>query len=100
LSSLTPGHEQEEFVFFAKQFCSVPLGFSRYDQELEEVFQLCWDLSRQYGDGRMRFKLAVYRFLGSFKYGWVVVALWKRVKKPTIILRDIKRVWRYREHPY
>ena len=101
LSNLTPGHEQEEFSFHAKRFCSVLLDFSRYDQGLEEVFQLCWDLSRQYGNGRLRLKLAIYRFLGSFKYGWVVVALWKRVKRPSMILRDIKRIWRYnREHPY
>ena len=95
LSNLTPGHEQEEFVFFAKRFCSVLLRFFRYDQGLEEVFQLCWDLCRQYGNGRLRFKLAVYRFLGSFKYGWVVISLWKRVKRPWMIFRDIKRIWRY-----
>ena len=100
LSNLTPGHEREEFNFHAKRFCSLLPGLFRYDQGLEEVFQLCWDLSRQYGNGRLRFKLAICRFLGSFKYGWVVVALWKRVKRPTMILRDIKRVWRYREHPY
>jgi hypothetical protein len=95
LSNLTPGHEQEEFRFYEKRFCSILLNFFRYDSGMEEVFLLCWDLSRQYGDGRMRFKLAVYRFLVSFKYGWVVVALWKRVKRPSMILRDIKRIWRY-----
>ena len=95
LSNLTPGHEQEEFCFYAKQFCSVLLRFFRYDSGIEEVFLLCWDLSRQYGDGRLRFQLAVCRFLGSFKYGWVVVALWKRVKRPWMILWDVKRVWRY-----
>lgn len=101
LSNLTPGHEQEEFRFYEKRFCSILLNFFRYDSGMEEVFLLCWDLSRQYGDGRMRFKLAVCRFLGSFKYGWVVVALWTRVKRPWMILRDIKRIWRYnREHPY
>ena len=101
LSNLTPGHEQEEFRFYEKRFCSILLRFFRYDSGMEEVFLLCWDLSRQYGDGRMRFKLTVYRFLGSFKYGWVVVTLWKRVKRPSMILRDIKRIWRYnREHPY
>jgi glycosyltransferase involved in cell wall biosynthesis len=95
LSNLTPWHEQEEFGFYVKRFCSILLRFFRYDSGMEEVFLLCWDLSRQYGDGRMRFKLAVYRFLGSFKYGWVVVALWKRVKRPWMILWDVKRVWRY-----
>ena len=95
LSDLTPGHEQEEFGFHAKQFCSVLLRFFRYDSGLEEVFQLCWDLSRQYGNGRLRLMLAICRFLGSFKYGWVVVALWTRVKRPSMILRDIKRIWRY-----
>ena len=95
LSNLTSGHEQEEFCFHARRFCSVLLRFFRYNQGLEEVFQLCWDLSRQYGNGRLRLMLAICRFLGSFKYGWVAVALWKRVKKPTIILRDIKRIWRY-----
>ena len=95
LSNLTPGHEEEEFCFYAKRFCSVLLDYFRYDHGLEEVFQLCWDLSRQYGDGRLRFKLAVYRFLGSFKYGWVVISLWKRVKRPWMIFRDIKRIWRY-----
>lgn len=100
LSNLTPGHEQEEFGFYVKWFCSILLRFFRYDSGMEEVFMLCCDLSRQYGDGRLRFKLNVYRFLGSFKYGWVVVALWKRVKRPTIILQDIKRIWRYREHHY
>lgn len=100
LSNLTPGHEQEEFSFHARRFCSILLRFFRYDSGMEEVFMLCCDLSRQYGDGRLRFKLTVYRFLGSFKYGWVVVALWKRVKRPTIILQDIKRIWRYREHHY
>jgi len=82
LSNLTPGHEQEEFCFYEKRFCSVLLRFFRYDSGMEEVFLLCWDLSRQYGDGRMRLKLTIYRFLRSFKYGWVVVALWKRVKRP------------------
>ena len=100
LSNLTPGHEQEEFSFYAKRFCSISRGLSRSYPVLEEVFLLCCNLSRQYGDGKLRFKLAVYRFLGSFKYGWVIVALWKRVKRPTIILRDIKRIGRYREHPY
>ena len=100
LSNLTPGHEQEELGFHEKLFCSVLLDFSRYDQGLEEIFRLFWNLSRQYGNGRSRLKLAVCRFLGSFKYGWGVVALWKRVKKPSMILRDIKRIWRYREHPY
>jgi len=101
LSNLTPGHEQEEFGFYAKRFCSIYPKFFRYDSGMEEVFLLCWDLSRQYGDGKLRFKLAAYRFLGSFKYGWVIVALWKRVKRPSLILRDIKRIWRYnREHPY
>ena len=95
LSNLTPGHELEEFDFYAKQFCSILRGLFRYYPVLEETFLLCCDLSRQYGDGRMRFKLAVYRFLGSFKYGWVVVALWKRVKRPTMIPWDIKRIWRY-----
>ena len=101
LSNLTPGHEQEEFRFYEKRFCSLLFNYSRFYSVLEEALLLCWDLSRQYGDGKLRFKLAVYRFLGSFKYGWVVVALWKRVKKPSMILRDIKRIWRYnREHPY
>ena len=101
LANLTPGHEQEEYSFYAKRFCSVLFNYSRFYSVLEETFLLCCDLSRQYGDVRLRFQLAVYRFLVSFKYGWVVVALWKRVKKPTIILRDIKRIWRYnREHPY
>ena len=94
LSNLTPEHEREEFGFYAKRFCSIYPKFFRYDSGMEEVFLLCWDLSRQYGDGWLRFKLATCRFMGSFKYGWVVVALWKRVKKPTIILRDIKRIWR------
>ena len=96
LSNLTPGHEQEEFSFHARRFCSILLRFFRYDSGMEEVFMLCCDLSRQYGDGRLRFKLTVYRFLGSFKYGWVVIALWKRVKRPSLILWDVKRVWRYR----
>ena len=101
LSNLTPGHEQEEFRFYEKRFCSILLRFFRYDSGMEEVFMLCCDLSRQYGDGWLRFKLAVCRFLGSFKYCWVVVALWTRVKRPSMILRDIKRIWRYnREHPY
>jgi glycosyltransferase involved in cell wall biosynthesis len=100
LSNLTPGHEQEEFRFYVKRFCSILLNFFRYDSGMEEVFLLCWDLSRQYGDGRLRFKLAVYRFLGSFKYGWGVVALWKRVITPSMVRRDIKRIWMYREHPY
>ena len=86
LSNLTPGHEQEEFGFYVKWFCSILLNFFRYDSGMEEAFLLCWDLSRQYGDGRLRLMLAICRFLGSFKYGWVVVALWKRVKRPTIIL--------------
>ena len=96
LSNLTPGHEQEEFGFYVKRFCSILLRFFRYDSGMEEVFMLCCDLSRQYGDGRLRFKLTVYRFLGSFKYGWVVIALWKRVITPSLILWDVKRVWRYR----
>ena len=100
LSNLTLGHEQEEFSFHAKRFCVILFDYSRFYSVLEEALLLCWELSRQYGDGRLRFKLAIYRFLGSFKYGWVVVALWKRVKRPTIILRDIKRIWRYREHHY
>ena len=95
LSNLTPGHEQEEFSFYAKRFCSIFPGLFRYEPESKGVLLLCWNLSRQYGDGRLRLKLAVYRFLGSFKYGWVVVALWKRVKRPWMILWDVKRVWRY-----
>ena len=95
LSNLTPGHEQEEFGFYVKWFCSILLRFFRYDSGMEEVFLLCWDLSRQYGDGRLRFKLAICRFLGSFKYGRVVVSLWNRVKSPTMILRNIKFIWRY-----
>ena len=95
LSNLTPGHEQEEFSFHARRFCSILLRFFSYDSGMEEVFMLCCDLSRQYGDGRLRFTLAVYRFLGAFKYGWVFISLWKRVITPTIILRDIKRIWRY-----
>ena len=94
LSNLTPGYEKEEYVYHTKWFGSVLLGFFRYDQGLKETFRLCWEMSRQYGDGKVRFKLAVYRFLGSFEYGWVVVALWRRVKTPTMILRDIKRLWR------
>jgi len=88
LSNLTPGHEQEEFGFYAKQFCSILFGLFRYDSGMEEVFLLCWDLSRQYGDGKLRFKLTIYRFLGSFKYGWVVIALWKRVKRPVESFRS------------
>ena len=95
LSNLTPGHEQEEFGFHAKQFCFILLRFFRYDQGLEDVFLLCWDLSRQYGDGRLRIKLAVCRFLGSFKYGWVTISLWKRARFPSKIFHDIKRIWRY-----
>jgi len=95
LSNLTPGHEQEEFSFYAKRFCSIFPGLFRYEPESKGVLLLCWNLSRQYGDGRLRLKLAVYRFLGSFKYGWVAVALWRRVKRPTMILRDIKRIGRY-----
>lgn len=96
LSNLTPGHEQEEFGFHAKRFCSVLLRFFRYDQGLEETFLLCRELSRQYGSGMLRFKLAIYRFLGSFKYGWFVVSLWNKIKTSTLILRDIKRIWGYR----
>ena len=88
LSNLTPGHEQEEFSFHARRFCSILLRFFRYDSGMEEVFMLCWDLSRQYGSGMFRLMLAVCRFLGSFKYGWVVIALWKRVKRPTKKHRD------------
>ena len=92
LGNLTSGHERDEFHYYAKIIASLYLRYMHYIPAFKNLFQECRKMCRQYGNRPLSVRLAVFYFLGYFKYGWVVVTLLVRVKHPCLILQDFKRV--------
>ena len=92
LTHLTPGHEQEELNFYSNKIADLYCKFVRDVPTFEEVMRLCREKSKLYGSRSLRVKLTAIYYLGKFRYGWVVMALLKRMKHPGLIRRDIRKV--------
>ena len=92
LTHLTPEHEQEELNYYSNGIAGSYCRCVREVPAFEEVIQLCRQKSEQYGSCRLRLKLTAIYYLGKFRYGWVVMALLKRMRHPGLVRRDIHRL--------
>ena len=94
LTHLTPGYEHEELsgysIIISERCCLLAYN----EPSFEKIIQLCREKSKQYGSRSLRLKLTAIYYLGKFRYGWVVMALLKRIKHPGLVRRDIHRLWR------
>lgn len=94
LTHLTPGYEHEELNYYSNRTTEFYCKYLREVPAFEKVLQLCREKSKQYGSRYLRLKLTAIYYLGKFRYGWVVMAILKRMKHPGLLRRDIHRLWR------
>lgn len=92
LTNLTPGHEKEEFNFYAIRFAYVYTKYTRFAKELKDDYLQWKEKAMKYGSPIVRMKLAASLRLEKLKYGWVPFVAWERMKTPLLIPSDIKRV--------
>ena len=92
LTHLTPMSEREELDFFSAKIGYAYVRYVKMEPEYNNIILLCRKLSKQNGCGMSSVAYSFFRTLGRFKNGWIILALFDRLKKPSIILRDICRL--------
>ena len=93
LAHLTPGYEHEEYNYYANKIGCMYFRTLRDVPVFKELFLLWKSKSRLLGNKNTRKKLTIYSFIGKFKYGWVAWSLMLRVKHPSLIPRDVRRIY-------
>ncbi len=93
LSNLTPEHEMEEFSYYTKDFAARCLSYRYYYPAMKDVFLLYWEKAKQLKCYSICILLALEYGLGRYKYGWLVLVLLRRLKHPSLIPHDFKRIW-------
>ena len=91
LANLTPKYEREEFLWYAKDLSSIFIRYGYYYPAMKDVIFLYWKKAMQMKCFSICLILSMGYVLGRFKYGWPI---FKRLKNPTLIPRDIQRIWR------
>lgn len=94
LEHLTPGHERQEYAYYAMAAGMAYLDYVHDVPEFEDVLRM-FRKSKRYGSRTIRIKLDFYYLIGSFKYGWVVYSLLIRLKHPRLLISDIRHIWDY-----
>jgi glycosyltransferase involved in cell wall biosynthesis len=92
ITNMTPGHEREEYIFFAPE---IGIRYTKYVKEapeIKETFQLWLEKTNRYGNRFTTTYLSICNSLGKFKYGWLVLFLHERLMNPYLIFRDVERV--------
>ena len=92
MSHLTPGHEKDEFDYYAQWITRVyfrnlskePLGF-------EDTIKLCMEKGRLYGSCRVRLMLAVLYCIDNFRYSWLLMEIFRKVRHPEQIISTFTR---------
>ena len=69
MDNLTPGHEQEEYDYYARVIARLHVRCVRMIPEYKEVLQLCREKCKQYGSRYSQMLLAASYVLGKSTYG-------------------------------
>ena len=80
LDHLTPGHEREEFGYYASEVGKAYVKYKILVPESSDLFRQSWKLCKQYGNRKLCFILSMAHVLGKYKYGWSVWLFLVRVK--------------------
>jgi glycosyltransferase involved in cell wall biosynthesis len=96
LTHLTPGFERQEYEYYAESIARSYFFFVSIVPQFDEVLQLCRKYGRLYSCWTFRIKLALFSFLGKYKSGKKVWEFLQWFIHPSLIPKDIKRIWRKR----
>lgn len=91
-NNLTPKNEEEELSFYAKAFANVYIRHGHVMPELKEVYQLYRDKVMEYRMIGVCVRLSICRFLGTYKYGWAVAGILRRIEHPSRLKDDFERI--------
>lgn len=80
LTNLTVGFEEREVSFYAKSFALTYVRYVKVLPELKEEFHLFWSKAKEFHDIKTCLSLATIRFLGLFRWSWLLWPLMRRVK--------------------
>lgn len=92
LTDLTIGFEKMELAFYAKAFAKMYVSRVRVLPELKALYQKYWDRAWGFGLIGTCARLSFNRFLGMFKWGWIVVGMMRRLEQPSRLKDDIDRI--------
>ena len=76
-SNLTPGHEREEYDYYAKGYAKIYFRYAHACPMLKDVFRLCWEKGREVGTVYARSFLAISYILEVAYLGKLITALRK-----------------------
>ncbi len=88
---ITPAFEREEVMYYGKRFAYLYAWYARYNAGFKEQYPLWMEKAREYGSFGLRFRLRADCWLGNHKFGLMLLKLWERVKKPSLIIKDLRR---------
>lgn len=88
---ITPAFEREEVMYYGKRFAYLYAWYARYNTGFKEQYPLWMEKAREYGSFGLRFRLRADCWLGNHKFGLMLLKLWERVKKPSLIIKDLRR---------
>ena len=92
LTHLTPKHELEEITFFTNHIIKCNFRKMHEEHEFVDIVRSCSKKSRLYGGNSLCMESAFLCFLVKFKHGWIVWEQLNRLRHPSLLCRDMKRI--------
>ena len=92
ITNLTPYHEHEEVMYYARKFSYFYARYSFLDTGYKELMKKWIEKSREYGNWGIRLRLGLSRIFGRIRYGWLLLSLLFRIEEPSLIPIDIRRL--------
>lgn len=92
LTDLTFEYQKMELVFYAKVFAKMYVSRVQVLPELRDLYQQYWDRAWRFGLIGTCTRLSFSRFLGMFKWGWIVAGMMRRIEQPSRLKDDIDRI--------
>lgn len=91
-NNLTPNNEEEELAFYAKAFANVYIRHGHVMPKLKNVYKLYRDKAMEYRMIGVCLRLSICRFLGTYKCGWAVAGIMRRIEHPSRLKDDFERI--------
>ena len=90
--NLTVGHETEELNYYTKRFAYYYTKFVKEIPEFKDDWRLYKEKAQTFGCVKVKYILLLCLLFGNIKGGWMLIAFMKRLRHPSIIPDDMRRV--------
>ena len=92
VTNLSIGHEKEELSYYAKRYAYYYTKFVKDIPEFKDDWRLYKEKAQTFRCVKVKYMLLLCRLFGKIKGSWMIIAFMKRLRHPSIMPDDMRRV--------